>query len=622
MNFFEHQDKARQSTRLLVLFFFAAVCSLILITSFLVVTLLSLGGEGAEAGINTDYLGSDIFLGVSFLVITVVLLGAFYRQAQLRGGGRVVAESLGGRLLNMGTRDANERKILNVVEEMAVASGVPVPQVYLLEDTAINAFAAGYTPTDAVIGITRGCVELLDRDELQGVVAHEFSHIFNGDMRLNIRLIAWLYGITVIGLIGYYLMRFSPRRSYGKRDNKGGVVLLGLGLIVVGYGGTFFGSLIKAAVSRQREFLADASAVQYTRNPAGIGGALKKIGGWVEGSVMQAHNVSEVSHMLFSQGIRTSFTSLMATHPPLQERILRIDPGWKGQYIKPDRTAVAPSAPVDESVSAFAGSVQAQSALDNVGDPTSEHLEVARQQLGRLPEQLVAEAHNSLGASLLMYCLLIACSEQAQVSRQLARLQSVLEVGNYRQLEEIFTTVATLPRELYLPLIELSLPSLKQLSAQQYRAFLGHLHTLVTADSKVTLFEWSLEKILRSGLEHRRPFGGKRLTQCGRECANLLSAFASAGHASREQASRAFAAGLAILDLTQDFQLEWLGHPDPVQLESSLSVLQGLMPLQKPRLLKALVACIEEDGKITAEEGELLRAVGSILDCPIPPFTK
>jgi Zn-dependent protease with chaperone function len=621
VNFFEHQDRARQSTRLLVVLFFAAIFSLVVITTFLVAAAIAVSEQNLEPGMTPDFVGSDIFISVSFLVVSVVLLGTLYRHTQLRGGGRVVAESLGGRLLNSSTGNADERKILNVVEEMAIASGVPVPQVYLLEDSAINAFAAGYTPQDAVIGITRGCIELLDRDELQGVVAHEFSHIFNGDMRLNIRLIGWLYGITVIGLIGYHLMRSGAYRNMrSSRDNRGGLAMLGIGLIIVGYGGTFFGSLIKAAVSRQREFLADASAVQFTRNPGGIGNALKKIGGWSEGSMLRTAGASEVSHMLFGQGVKAGITGLMATHPPLAERIRRIEPGWKGDFIRPvHQPASSPASPA--GASAFSGPVAAATVLDNVGEPSPGHIETARHQLAAIPQAIAEEAHTALGACLLMHSVVIANADEAVAREQLAFLRSVLKPVTFRQLEALASKVAVLPTALVLPLIEISLPALRQLSVQQSRIFLQHLHSLMQADGSISLFEWSMFRIIRHNLDETRVAQKRGLRQCRQECAILLSAVASAGHDNPEAAKAAFDAAAKVLAIGSG-RLEFSWHANPVlaELEQSLNVLRELMPLQKPRLLKAIVTCIEEDGAITADESVLLRTIGAILDCPIPPL--
>ncbi len=630
VNFFEHQDRARQSTRVLVLLFFTAIASLVLITTFLVAAVIAVSQENAEAGMNPDFMGSDIFLGVSVLVVAVVLLGTFYRQIQLRGGGRTVAESLGGKLLSPDSRNADERRILNVVEEMAIASGVPVPQVFLLEDSSINAFAAGYTPQDAVIGITRGCMELLDRDELQGVVAHEFSHIFNGDMRLNIKLIGWLYGITVIGLIGYHLMRSGAWRGMrNSRDNRGGLVMLGLGLVVVGYGGTFFGSLIKAAVSRQREFLADASAVQFTRNPAGIGNALKKIGGWSEGSMIRSVGVSEVSHMLFGQGVKAGFTGLMATHPPLSDRIRRIEPKWDGQFLQAHREELAKIKARESAkgkpgnaggITGLGGLVTAAGVIDSIGDPSQQHLDIARDTLALLPQRIVDEAHTTLGACLLMHSLVVSCSDEAIADKQISILRKVLGENTFNQFSSIHSIVAGLNREMYLPLVEMALPALRQLSTPQYGTFMQHLQALITSDSQISLFEWCLSRMIRHNMDSVKAIGNRKLDACANDCAELLSAFACAGHTSAESAEAAFNAGLVLLKQKGSLKLEWRAHPDQKMLDRTLGVLQKIAPLQKPLLLKAIVACIEHDGEIRTEEGELLRAVGSILDCPIPPF--
>ncbi|MFC6978654.1 M48 family metallopeptidase [Microbulbifer taiwanensis] len=338
MNFFEYQDRARRKTGLLVGLFALAVVLLIAITTLLAALLLawSRGQAFSLSAIvsNTggQLLGWDTVATIAFSIAAVIALGSLYKLRQLAAGGRAVAESLGGRKINIAPQSDAEKRALNVVEEMAIASGTPVPDVYLIEDDAINAFAAGYKPTDAVIGLTRGSIEKLNRDELQGVVAHEFSHIFNGDMRLNIRIVGLLNGILIIGMLGYWLLRGSHFSS--GRDNRGRAALFGIGagLMVIGYTGTFFGNLIKSAVSRQREFLADASAVQFTRSNSGIAGALKKIGGYSGGSQLASSNAAEFSHMYFASGLKKSFANLFATHPPLADRISRLDPQWNGRF--------------------------------------------------------------------------------------------------------------------------------------------------------------------------------------------------------------------------------------------------------------------------------------------------
>ncbi|MBT8147004.1 MAG: M48 family metallopeptidase, partial [Gammaproteobacteria bacterium] len=301
MNFFESQDIARRNTGRLIFLFALAVISLVVITNVLVMVLFGMLSVNSatvmEPGVRFNW---QTFALVSLGVVVVILLGSLYKLVALAGGGARVAEMLGGRLLLPETEDLQERQLLNVVEEMALASGTPVPPVYLMEEAGINAFAAGYTPGDAVIGVTRGTINALNRDELQGVIAHEFSHILHGDMRINIRLIAILHGILILGIIGYHLMRGG---AYSRRSrDSGGIVALGLGLIIIGYVGTFFGNLIKAAVSRQREYLADASAVQFTRNPHGIAGALMRIATHERRSYLNNPNSMEISHALFEEG--------------------------------------------------------------------------------------------------------------------------------------------------------------------------------------------------------------------------------------------------------------------------------------------------------------------------------
>jgi len=629
MNFFEHQDQARGTTQKLLLLFALAIVSLVLVTSLLVVVVLGLVQQDLAQGPQelVELFGSQVFLLVAAFVVGVVLLGSLFRMAQLGGGGRVVAESLGGKLLNPGTRDADERKILNVVEEMAIAAGLPVPPVYLLEDPAINAFAAGLRQEDAVIGVTRGCIHLLSRDELQGVVAHEFSHIFNGDMRLNIRLIGWLYGIMVIGLIGYYVLRGNRYTwTASRRKNGGGIVFLALGLIVVGYGGTFFGNLIKAAVSRQREFLADASAVQYTRNPDGIAGALKKIAAHSEGSLLRT-DVSEVSHMLFGQGVKAGFTGLFATHPPLTERIRRIQPGWDGSL---PRTAAPASRTPTGSTSASAApaagtqkaSVETLASLlvAAVGEPNVTHVAQAAQELAALPAALREALHDPLAASLLMQGLLLSSADDVH-ARQRHLLQSSLALQLVQELDRLLPLLQQVGRGHQLTLVELAVPSLKRLSPPQLRAFLKLQQGLIASDGEVNLFEWCVSRLLQRQL---LPFAAKpvrllQLDQCVDACGALLSALCLAGHTESAQVEAAFTAGQQVLELPLTL-LPAATALDARQLDQALRQLQQLKPLQKPRLLKAMVACISSDGQLLVAEGELLRVTSLLLDCPMPPL--
>ncbi|MCE0732582.1 M48 family metallopeptidase, partial [Halomonas sp. G15] len=338
MDFFTAQDRARRLSARLVLLLLLAVVLLVVLTCVLVaLAVVVMNPERMGAGDPlAAALEPRLFALVAGGVVAIVVLGGLVRHLQLRVGGYAVAEALGGRPLALDTRDEDERRLLHVVEEMAIASGMPVPAVYLLDDAAINAFAAGHDSHDAVIGVTRGAIEHFDRDQLQGVIAHEFSHILHGDMRLNLRLVALLHGILVIGLAGRFLLRglAGGRRRGSRRGGHVAIMGLGVALMAVGYAGTLCGNLIKAAVSRQREFLADASAVQYTRNPEGIGGALQTLAAYRLGSHLLAANAAEFSHLYFGSGVR-SLSRFTATHPPLEARIRRVLPRWDGRLPEP-----------------------------------------------------------------------------------------------------------------------------------------------------------------------------------------------------------------------------------------------------------------------------------------------
>jgi Zn-dependent protease with chaperone function len=334
MNFFERQNEARRASRRLVILFGLAVLAVIAAVDFVlfaVMARLTANQPGYDVSI-TGWMAAHpgTVVGTTLAVLAVIALASFYKTMVLGGGGGVVARSLGGVRVSADTTDPLQRRLLNVVEEMAIASGVPMPEVYLLEhETGINAFAAGHNPSNAAIGVTRGTLATLNRSELQGVIAHEFSHILNGDMRLNLRLMGLLFGLLVIALIARTMMRGA---TYFRGDKKGGaaiVLVIALAVLVVGYVGLFFGRLIQAAVSRSRESLADASAVQFTRDPTGLRGALVKIGAATSGSKIGNPEVEEVAHMLFAPGMRRLF----ATHPPLLERLEAIDPHFDPKEI-------------------------------------------------------------------------------------------------------------------------------------------------------------------------------------------------------------------------------------------------------------------------------------------------
>lgn len=644
MDFYQAQDDARRSTTRLIVFFILAVISLVVMTNLLVMLVFGYLEDPGQLTVQNIARQFDwiTFLAIGAMVVLVIAAGSAYKIMTLAGGGQVVAESLGGAPISPGTRDPLERRVLNVVEEMAIASGTPVPPVYLLKnEEGINAFAAGNSPADAVIGITRGTAEHLSRDELQGVVAHEFSHILNGDMRMNIRLMGVLHGILMIGMIGYYILRSM---TYGRRrsSNKNGapVLALAIGLMVIGFAGTFFGNLIKASVSRKREFLADASAVQYTRNPGGIAGALKKIGGYHAGSTLQSPQAPAMSHAFFSQGVSSFLQSLFATHPPLDVRIKRIDPRWDGEFESPAAEAepsAATEAPgeaageeggdarkraVLEGAVAAAGVLQANDLIDSVGRPRAEHLQYAGEIIAAIPPLVRETAAEPYGARAVIYGLLLSGDEDIR-AEQMAHLRREGDHGIADLVQSLSGDIAALDTAVRLPLIDLVIPALRELSPGQYGLFKRNLDALIRMDRKINLFEWALQKILYHNLEPQ--FTGKKpraarhgsLAAVQPHIETLLSLLTHA--CVGDQQSEAFDAARRELDMP-DVAMIPRERIDLEALGTAVDELALLKPLIKPRLLKACLACITHDQAYSPEETELMRAVADTLDCPMPPY--
>ncbi len=637
MDFFAAQDSARRNTAGLVLYFILAVVTLIILTNLLIMGVMAWMGLRPSEPLTPARIAAAFdwrtFALVGAGVTAVVLAGSLYKMIQLNSGGRVVAEALGGRLVSQNTRDPARRRLLNVVEEMAIAAGVPVPPVYLLEDEeGINAFAAGKTPGDAVIGVTRGCLEQLGRDQLQGVMAHEFSHILNGDMRLNMRLMGVLHGILIIGIIGYHILRSMTHSRRGRSSSgNGALVLLALGggLMAIGFTGTFFGNLIKASVGRQREYLADASAVQFTRNPDGIAGALKRIGGFRARSYVESSAASETRHLFFCPAMHAFFGALLATHPPLERRIKRIDPGWDGKFDADTVTAAQPQEPPGRKADAVASATVATAAADamralgSVGRVDEAHLGYARGILDAIPAAVQEAAREPYGARALIYVLLMSPAREIR-EKQLARLEQQGDTGIHALTLRLLPEMHSLDDGARLPLVDLATPSLRQLSLRQYQLFRRNLRALMEADRRINLFEWALQHILLQHLEaafSRRPMPRPRygsLRELREETALLLSLLA---HVERSGAAaeHAFSAARDILE-GDDMSLLPKTELNLARLDTAVERLAQLKPLAKPQLLKACVAAVMADGRVTPRESELVRAFAAALDCPLPPM--
>ncbi len=632
--FFEHQDRARRHTTRLVFLFGLAVVAIVL--GLYLLAAVAIGFRGTDPRtqqlvFEIAWLDPLLMLHVGLLTLVVVGGASLYRISQLSGGGRVVAEGLGGRLLHSDSNAPLERKILNVVEEMGIASGIPTPPVYFLDhEEGINAFAAGFSPSDAVIGITRGCAQQLSRDELQGVVAHEFSHIMNGDMRLNIRLMGVLYGILVIGMIGYFLLRSSlwagvaSRRN--SRDNSTmAMVAGGVALMALGFLGTLFGNLIKASVSRQREFLADASAVHFTRNHDGISGALKKIGGFEAGSHIGSPAAPESSHLFFGQALSSGFNSLFATHPPLAERIKILDPSWQGAMTE-IRAEAAPSP--GAATAGFAGGGPAPafagSAVDQMGRISTAHLDYAVQLLLELPPAVKEAAHDPYAARAVVYALLMDADPESR-KLQLEILDAKGERGVPELTRKLLPEVERLGPAHRLPLIDLALPALRDLSASQYERFQGLVHDLVQADQRIDLFEWTLQRILLTHLAPNfegvhRP--GRRLRskqQLRQVLETILSSLARVGNLS-ESAMRQSVASAGRALVKAELRLLSEDEVGLASLDEALGLAASLDSRAKELVLRACAQVIAADGEVADSEAELFRAIGDSLGCPVPPL--
>ena len=596
MDFFERQHKAKKKTGVLVFLFGVAVLLISLLNFLIIAAVIPFVDEERNFSTLQDpMLAMYVVLG-TFVVIS---LAGLYRKSQLSDGGSSIASMMGGRLVNMASTDPDEQKLMNVVEEMAIASSVPMPEVFVMnEEKAINAFAAGYTVDDAVISVTDGCMRRLSRDELQGVIAHEFSHILNQDMRLNLRLVAVVFGLFVLSQLGRLMIQIgfnsSGRRSSSNRDEGGGgavIGIAGLGIMAAGGLGILMGNLIKSAVSRQREYLADSSAVQFTRNPEGLAGALKKIGAMATGSRLLTPHAEEASHMFFGNGMSESWFSFAATHPPLLDRILLLEPSFAGDFsevkfeerrsptAKPDskarRTqsgipipgmgdALGQALPPVIMGLAAAGQVQFGSAAavaDSIGNPTQQHIDFAAALLASLPEAVRTAAHDMHDACALVFALLLDPKDGPVQKKQLGQVDKLFGEQMAKATLKLSADVASLDPRAKLPVADLAVGSLRRMAKDQFERFNKLLESLAAADEKIDLFEFSLSKLVIRHLaphfvkQQKKPARYYSLKKLSHECSVLISSLACTAGSNDETIQTAYAAGSSHLDATRLTQL-------------------------------------------------------------------
>jgi Zn-dependent protease with chaperone function len=628
MNFFEAQERARKSSRLLVWWFALSVIGVILVIYLCVMAIWQMSTSNpdgmyvaTEAG-QLKWWNPELFLWTGALVGGTILIGSMVKLANLSAGGSVVAESLGGRPVEPDTRDPYERRLLNVVEEMAIASGLPIPGVWIMDhERGINAFAAGTDPANAVIGVTRGTLERLNRSELQGVVAHEFSHILNGDMKLNMRLMGWIFGLVMISVVGRVLLE-SLRFLRGSRDSKNGaaiilaIVAAGLVLWIVGSVGVLFARMIQAAISRQREFLADASAVQFTRLPDGIAGALKKIGGFPEHGRISAAAATEARHMFFAG---SAMSSLMATHPPLEKRIKAIDPHWNGVMLEAKRLQ---SEAEFHGTMGFAGAAGVEVVGEISGDDLGfdPHLAEAIQSKQVFGNE--ADVFSKTHAKSLLLGLLVGLNEEGeQLAGDVLRLHGFDEM----RIGEVLGWSGKMAQKSSaekLAMVDLSLAWLRRMDAQEAVQFISLTQAMIEADGQVDMFEFMLQQVVRRhveiglGLVAVPSMRFHKLADLETEVMHVLAAFAqvSGGESVLDKAYQEYREHTS----REPFRVEvHLGH-----VAEALGKMDASTPLVKQQILRLCALVVVDDGKVEDMERVLLRATAEAMGAPIPPIVR
>ncbi len=625
-DFFESQDRARRQTGRLVGFFIVGVVATIA-AMWIVAALLLGAGSGDYAGAFTNL---PLLGGITVVIGGIVGVVTLVKLVQMSQGGEQIARMLGGEPIHQGTRDRAERELLHIVEEMSIASGVPVPPVFVMETPSINAFAAGPDPSRSVIGVTRGCMELLTRDELQGVIAHEYSHIFHGDTRINARTTAVIAGIMAVGTLGYVIFRYIgpsiARSGGGRRKNDGaavgiGLIVAGLAIWAIGSLGMLFGRLIQAAISRQREFLADAAAVQYTRNPDGIGGALAKIRDH-HAARIESPRASELNHFFFA----SSLDSLFATHPPLDERIRRIRAmgatalDAREARREADGAGRAPRA-TDGAPRIGAGGIPvagfaAAEAVARAGTLDAGAIARAHALRESLAGPLETALHTPEGARAVCYLVARRHAGHERCDAVVAERDRAA----YATYAAIATAVAALPADRQLALVDLAAPALFALGAGGYRGFRETLALAIRSDGQTDLREWALAKALERHVERRfartPAKANASLARHADAVRTVLALAASAGHGEAD-ARDAFARAYTVL-----------GQPAPAMpsadrrtldaLDAAVRELGTLMFTERGRLLEACGAAASHDGAVTPEEHLVVRAVADALDVPVP----
>ncbi|TCS40157.1 M48 family metallopeptidase [Reinekea marinisedimentorum] len=636
MDFFENQDRARKKTvQLVFLFMLGLVATLVAVNLVCFVAywaVTSSDGYGSSPMFGDfstawqSWWGSNLNWQVSWGILAAVVIGTAFRFLELAGGGKKVAEWAGATPVDMSSQRSEYRQLINVCEEMAIAAGMPVPELYVMErEQGINAFVAGYKINQAVLVVTKGALEHLTRDQLQGVIGHEYSHILNGDMRLNVRLMAFLAGLVMIGQIGRFLFHsgFSTghRRSYRSRDNDGrlAIVLVAAGVlfVAVGYIGVLVGRMIKAAVSRQREFLADASSVQFTRNPDGIAGALYEIKSRAEGSQLAHRHAEDMSHFCFGETVALS--DRLATHPPILERIKRVNPN----FIAKERTRRRQTESAEDSVArsapdAFNNVLMAAGVAALAGQVSPDQVKYAQKLYKHIPEQVKIWVHQSEGAKAFIYGQVMLGNDELK--------QSVLDEISQRDpkvmssLKNIWPYCKKMDEQLRQPILEIALATLKRLPESERVIFLDRLEFLVQLDGRVDFIEWVTLTLTRMRLQQADDRGFESL---GSNLTPHLAALSDLFRILVEQSRDVVEAEQMYKSVCERFGIVY--QPNKTlqevgfdKLSSALLALQTVSFSHRKAVLQACADIIQSDGEIDFREYEVVRIIAECLECPMP----
>jgi Zn-dependent protease with chaperone function len=634
MNFYDEQKKAKTSTSYLVFIF---LIGLSLFATTISLLILSIDSYILTKKLIPNSFSEPLFIRSFLSVAFIVFLASLFQFYTLKEGGKAIALSLGGKLITALSHEKSHRTLLNVVEEMAIASGISPPSVYLLSDKSINAFAAGFTYEDAVIGITQGALDQLNREELQGVIAHEFSHIFNGDMRLNLRLSGMIFGIVFIGAIGRFIVEVLHETRIGRyaahsSDNKKGgnpivaLYLLGIGLMVLGWIGTVIGEWIKAMISRQREYLADASAVQYTRYPQGIAHALIKIGSNEYGSTIQATAGGTYSHLFFADGIANFWDQFFSTHPRLEDRIRRILPSWNEKFVL-DENKSSKKSPIESSsdTSALTSILTAPMVIDTLSriaqQPGNENITYTRARLDTLPISLHTKSANALSAQWIVLALLLS-AEKIPLLKQQTYLENT-SLMMYKNIQDTYKEILLLPRSAHLDLLNLSIPSLRMMSEQQYKVFRQIVIDLIEMDQIVSIWEWSLHAIILTPLDREFSLSKppkeryKKIEEIQEAISTLFSLLITTQFSNEKNINRSIE--------TLQAAFTHLSYSSDVSITRLNQALHEIRQSSKPiraQILEQAISLLRSDGTLFDDDLEIIHALGALFLIPIPLGTR